>query len=76
VAGGVRSRHTDGKGNRSGRGADQLQSLAEGEFMTQPPMRYADIIGQEDSIARLTAFSDFYRKNGSTAEHILIVAEV
>ena len=44
--------------------------------MTQPPMRYADIIGQEDSIARLTAFSDFYRKNGSTAEHILIVAEV
>jgi len=38
-------------------------------------MRYADIIGQEDSVARLKAFSDFYRKNASTAEHILIVAE-
>lgn len=43
--------------------------------MTQSPMRYADIIGQENSIARLSAFSDFYSKNRSTAEHILIVAQ-
>lgn len=38
-------------------------------------MHYSDIIGQEDSIARLSAFSEFYRKNGSTTEHILIVAD-
>lgn len=38
-------------------------------------MHYSDIIGQEDSLARLRAFSDFYRKNGSTAEHVLLVAE-
>jgi Holliday junction DNA helicase RuvB len=38
-------------------------------------MHYSDIIGQEDSIARLSAFSDFYRKNGSTTEHILIVGD-
>jgi Holliday junction resolvasome RuvABC ATP-dependent DNA helicase subunit len=38
-------------------------------------MRYSDIVGQEDSIARLRAFSDFYRKHGSTTEHILIVAD-
>jgi Holliday junction DNA helicase RuvB len=43
--------------------------------MMQPPIWYADIIGQDDTIARLMAFSNFYRKNGSTAEHILIVAE-
>ena len=38
-------------------------------------MRYSDIIGQDDTIARLSAFSEFYRKNGSTAEHILLVAD-
>jgi len=38
-------------------------------------MHYPDIIGQEDSIARLSAFSEFYRRNGSTTEHILIVAD-
>jgi Holliday junction resolvasome RuvABC ATP-dependent DNA helicase subunit len=38
-------------------------------------MHYSDIIGQEDSIARLRAFSDFYRRNGSAIEHILIVAD-
>jgi len=38
-------------------------------------MHFSDIIGQEDSIARLSAFSEFYRKNGSTTEHILIVAD-
>jgi Holliday junction resolvasome RuvABC ATP-dependent DNA helicase subunit len=43
--------------------------------MTQPPIRCADIIGQEDSVARLSAFSEFYRKNSSPLEHILIVAE-
>jgi Holliday junction DNA helicase RuvB len=43
--------------------------------MTQLPMCYADIIGQEDSVARLAAFSEFYRKNNSTPEHVLIVAE-
>ena len=43
--------------------------------MTQPPTRYADIIGQDDSVARLSAFSEFYRKNRSTLQHILIVAE-
>jgi Holliday junction resolvasome RuvABC ATP-dependent DNA helicase subunit len=43
--------------------------------MTQPPTRYADIIGQEDSIARLRTFADFYSKNGSTPEHILILAD-
>lgn len=43
--------------------------------MTQLPTRYADIIGQDDSVARLSAFSDFYRKNNSTPEHILILAE-
>jgi len=34
-------------------------------------MHYVDIIGQDDTIARLSAFSDFYRTNGSTTEHIL-----
>lgn len=43
--------------------------------MTQPPTRYADIIGQEDSIARLRTFADFYSKNGSTPEHILILGD-
>jgi Holliday junction resolvasome RuvABC ATP-dependent DNA helicase subunit len=43
--------------------------------MTHPTTRYADIIGQEDSVARLSAFSEFYRKNSSTPEHILVVAE-
>jgi Holliday junction resolvasome RuvABC ATP-dependent DNA helicase subunit len=43
--------------------------------MTQPLPRYADIIGQEDSIYRLAVFSEFYLKNGSTPEHVLIVAE-
>lgn len=43
--------------------------------MTQPPMRYADIIGQEDSIARLSAFSEFYGKQGMAAEPVLIVAD-
>ncbi len=38
-------------------------------------MNYSDVIGQDDSIARLSAFSEFYRKNGSTTEHILIVAD-
>ncbi len=38
-------------------------------------MHYSDIIGQEDSIARLNAFSEFHRQNGSTAEHVLLVAE-
>ena len=36
--------------------------------MTQPPTRYADIIGQDDSVARLSAFSEFYRKNRSTLQ--------
>jgi Holliday junction resolvasome RuvABC ATP-dependent DNA helicase subunit len=39
------------------------------------PLHYSDIIGQEDSIARLRAFSDFHHKNNSAAEHILITAE-
>jgi Holliday junction resolvasome RuvABC ATP-dependent DNA helicase subunit len=43
--------------------------------MTQLPTLCADIVGQEDSIARLTAFSDFYRKNASTLEHVLILGE-
>ncbi len=38
-------------------------------------MRYSDIIGQDDAIARLSAFSDFYQKNGNTTEHVLLVAE-
>jgi Holliday junction DNA helicase RuvB len=36
---------------------------------------YPDIIGQDDTVARLSAFSEFYRKNGGTAEHVLLVAE-
>ncbi len=43
--------------------------------MTQPPIWYADIIGQDDTIARLSAFSEFYSKNGNTPEHILILAD-
>ena len=50
-------------------------NLAEGELMTQPPMRYVDIIGQDDTIARLSAFTEFYGKNGSAPEPILIVAD-
>ena len=38
-------------------------------------MHYPDIIGQDDAVARLKAFSEFYRNNGSTAEHVLLVAE-
>ena len=38
-------------------------------------MHFSDIVGQEDFIARLSAFSEFYRKNGSTTEHILIVGD-
>jgi Holliday junction resolvasome RuvABC ATP-dependent DNA helicase subunit len=38
-------------------------------------MHYSDIVGQEDSIARLRAFSEFYQKNGSITEHILIVGD-
>src|ERR1039458_3201964 len=38
-------------------------------------MHYSDIIGQEDSIARLSAFSEFYRKNGSAMEPVLIVSD-
>jgi Holliday junction resolvasome RuvABC ATP-dependent DNA helicase subunit len=38
-------------------------------------VRYADIIGQDDSIARLTAFTDFYSKSDRTPEHILILAD-
>ena len=38
-------------------------------------MYLSDIIGQEDSIARLSAFSEFHRKNGSTAGHVLLVAD-
>jgi Holliday junction resolvasome RuvABC ATP-dependent DNA helicase subunit len=37
--------------------------------------RYIDIVGQVDCVARLRAFVDFYRKNGSTPEHILIVGD-
>jgi Holliday junction resolvasome RuvABC ATP-dependent DNA helicase subunit len=43
--------------------------------MTQLPVRYADIAGQEDALARLNAFSEFYRKNGSKPEHILIIGD-
>lgn len=38
-------------------------------------MHYSDIIGQEDSIARLSAFSEFHRRSGSTPGHILIVGD-
>ena len=43
--------------------------------MMQFPLRCPDIIGQEDAIAGLTAFSGFYRRNSGTAEHVLIVAD-
>lgn len=43
--------------------------------MSQPPTRYADIIGQDESIARLGAFAGVYSKNGDAADHILLVAE-
>ncbi len=33
------------------------------------------MVGQPDCIARIRAFLDFYRKNGSTPEHILIVGD-
>jgi len=41
--------------------------------MTSNAAKYADIIGQPDSVARLRGFVDFYQKNGSTPEHILII---
>jgi Holliday junction resolvasome RuvABC ATP-dependent DNA helicase subunit len=43
-------------------------------MMNSPP-KYTDIVGQPDCIARLRTFVDFYRKNGSTPEHILIVGD-
>ena len=39
------------------------------------PTQYSDIVGQPDCVARLRSYVDFYRKNGSTPEHILIVGE-
>jgi len=38
-------------------------------------MSYAEIVGQEDVIARLKAFSDFYASSGCAPEHILITGE-
>ena len=43
--------------------------------MTSSGIRYTDIIGQEESIARLAAFTDFYSTNGRTPEHVLILAD-
>jgi Holliday junction resolvasome RuvABC ATP-dependent DNA helicase subunit len=43
--------------------------------MTRPPTRYEDIIGQEESVARLRAFADFYSKNDSVPGHILALAD-
>lgn len=37
------------------------------------PIKYTDVVEQPDCIARLRTYVDFYRKNGSTPEHILIV---
>lgn len=42
---------------------------------TASPQLYSNIIGQDDTIARLRAFSEFYKKQGIAAEPILIVAD-
>ncbi len=36
---------------------------------------YDEMIGQDDAVSRLKAFSDFHLKNCSTAGHVLIVGE-
>ena len=48
---------------------------SQGLSLMQLPLRYSDIIGQERAVASLTAFSEFYRLNHRTAEHVLIVAD-
>jgi hypothetical protein len=35
-------------------------------------MRFADIIGQEEAVARLNAFCDLYSASGRALEHILL----
>ncbi len=45
------------------------------ESSLRSTMYYSDIIGQDETVGRLSAFSEFYRKNGRTAEHVLLVAE-
>jgi Holliday junction resolvasome RuvABC ATP-dependent DNA helicase subunit len=39
------------------------------------PQRYSEIVGQDDLVTRLKAFSDFHLKNSSTAGHVLILGE-
>jgi hypothetical protein len=38
-------------------------------------MRFADIFGQEEVIARLAAFSDLYSATGGMPEHVLLVGD-
>jgi Holliday junction resolvasome RuvABC ATP-dependent DNA helicase subunit len=40
-----------------------------------PKLFYRDIIGQEDIVARLKAFTDFFASTGGTPGHILLVGE-
>ncbi len=43
--------------------------------MGDPKLFYRDIIGQENIVARLKAFTDFFASTGGTPGHILLVGE-
>ena len=46
--------------------------MPEGPNNKIAPVRYGDVVGQEQIVAKLKAFGEFYASNGSTPGHILI----
>ena len=46
-----------------------------GEQVTARLQKYDEVIGQDEAVTRLKAFSDFHLRNGSPAGHVLILGE-
>ena len=38
-------------------------------------LRYAELIGQEDAVARLRAFTELFASSGTTPGHILLIGD-
>lgn len=43
--------------------------------MANPALRYSDLIGQSDAVAKLKSFTDFFRSAGTSPGHILLIGE-
>jgi Holliday junction resolvasome RuvABC ATP-dependent DNA helicase subunit len=52
-----------------------LQPTTGRNIVTEPNLRYADLIGQKEVVGRLKAFTDLFVSSGTTPGHILLIGE-